>query len=372
MPKRGENIYKRKDGRWEGRYRIKSYSGKGTKYKSIYGKSYKEVKEKMMLQRQEEAVFFSRKKEPIFSDVLELWILENRLRLKGATENKYQNMIDMHIAPALGHIKVSELTTTNINAFLENKRKNGRLDGKGGLSASYIKSMSLVIQAALNYAVQEELCEPLRKSVFKLTIEKKEIHILNCAEQKQLEAYLLKDTDETKLGMLISLYMGLRIGEVCALAWEDIDFQEKILHVRHTVARVRAEEKDGAKTKLILDKPKTKTSMRDIPISEMLMKIFLQMKKSAKSPYVISAKASFVSPRTYEYRYHKILEECGLCSINYHALRHSFATKCVEAGVDVKTLSEILGHADVTITLNTYVHSSMEMKRKQLEKLMSE
>ena len=202
-------------------------------------------------------------------------------------------------------------------------------------------------------------------------MEKKEIPILNQMERKKLEMHLLNDTDETKLGMLISLYMGLRIGEVCALSWEDIDFQEEILHVKHTVARVRTEDGEQAKTKLILDTPKTKTSMRDIPIPSILMQILLQIKKIAKSPYVISTKSDFVSPRTYEYRYHQVLKECGLNSVNYHTLRHSFATKCVEAGVDVKTLSEILGHADVTITLNTYVHSSMDLKRKQLEKLIN-
>uniref|UniRef100_UPI00405786F7 tyrosine-type recombinase/integrase n=1 Tax=Agathobacter sp. TaxID=2021311 RepID=UPI00405786F7 len=372
MPKRGENIYKRKDGRWEGRYRIKSDSNETTKYKSVYGKTYKEVKEKMMLQKQEAATWQKRKNEPLFSDVLEMWILENRVHFKGATEHKYQSMIEMHISPGLGQIKVSKLTSSDIHAFLENKRKHGRMDGKGGLSVSYIKSMVLVIHAAINYAAEEGWCEPLRKPAVKLAFEKREIPVLNRVEQKQLESHLLKNTDETKLGMLISLHMGLRIGEVCALSWEDIDFQGEILHVRHTVARVRADANENAKTKLILDKPKTKSSTRDIPISSALMQVFSQMKLSAKSSYVISAKPGFISPRTYEYRYHKVLEECGLASVNYHALRHSFATKCVEAGVDVKTLSEILGHADVAITLNTYVHSSMDMKRKQLEKLMRE
>ena len=161
---------------------------------------------------------------------------------------------------------------------------------------------------------------------------------------------------------------GLRISEVCALRWNDIDFEAEILHVRSTVARVKGEGGDCA-TKLIIDRPKTKASLRDIPISRKLMGALISLYKKRKSEYVVSKKVGFVSPRTYEYRFHKIMMQYDMPAVNYHALRHTFATRCIELGVDVKTLSEILGHANVSITLNTYVHSSMERKREQLEKL---
>ena len=122
-------------------------------------------------------------------------------------------------------------------------------------------------------------------------------------------------------------------------------------------------------TKLIIDKPKTKSSVRDIPIPKRLMDILVLLYEKRRSEYVISDRAGFVSPRTYEYRFHKVFEKHQIKSVNYHALRHTFATRCIEHGVDVKTLSEILGHSNVSITLNTYVHSSMERKREQLEKL---
>ena len=138
--------------------------------------------------------------------------------------------------------------------------------------------------------------------------------------------------------------------------------------MRHTVARVKSEDSSNT-THLIIDTPKTKASIRDIPISSALLPILIKMKEKSISPYVISDTNSFVSPRTYEYRYHRILDKCNIQSVNYHTLRHTFATRCIEAGVDVKSLSEMLGHANVGITLNTYVHSSMEMKRSQLEKL---
>lgn len=179
---------------------------------------------------------------------------------------------------------------------------------------------------------------------------------------------MIHNIDETKLGILISLNTGLRIGEVCALSWDDIDFERQIFHIRSTVARVKSMD-SGVNSKLIIDKPKTKSSLRDIPIPSKLLTILVSMKKQSKGKYVVSAENSFVSPRTYEYRYHKILDEYNIPSVNYHTLRHTFATRCIEVGVDVKTLSEILGHANVSITLNTYVHSSMELKRQQLEKL---
>lgn len=166
------------------------------------------------------------------------------------------------------------------------------------------------------------------------------------------------------------VHMGLRIGEVCALTWDDVDFENEIIHIRSTVARIKNTQKVCEyKTHLIIDKPKTKSSLRDIPIPSSLLPLLLKMRKKACSRYVISDKETFTSPRTFEYRYHELLDICDIESINYHALLHTFATRCVEVGVDVKTLSEILGHADVSITLNTYVHPSIELKRKQMEKL---
>ena len=167
---------------------------------------------------------------------------------------------------------------------------------------------------------------------------------------------------------MISLNTGLRLSEICALKWSDIDFENAILHVRTTVARVR-NTGEGSKTKLIIDRPKTKSSFRDIPISSYLMKMLVSLYEKRKSEYVVSDQEGFISPRTYSYRFHKVLEKYNVKQVNYHALRHTFATRCIEHGVDVKTLSEILGHSNASITLNTYVHSSMERKREQLEKL---
>ena len=230
--------------------------------------------------------------------------------------------------------------------------------------------MASIIQSALQFAVDEGYCQPLKSTVCKPPLEKKDLRILTKDEQEQLEAFLYSSVDLVGVGIMISLYAGLRIGEICALSWEDIDLASGIIHIRHTIARVPCTDpQKDAKTSLIVDTPKTKASLRDIPISSLLQEQLATVKSS--TGFILTDSQTFVSPRTYEYRFHKVLDNCGIDQVNYHTLRHTFATRCIEAGVDVKSLSEMLGHANVGITLNTYVHPSMDLKRLQLEKLHS-
>lgn len=369
MPKKGERIYKRKDGRWEGRYRSGINRDGKSVYRSVYGKSYYEVKKKLSgCNESNELIEPKTQKSPMFKEVIAMWQKANQNRYKGATALKYDNLINSHILPMLGGYRLSEINTFVLADFMDSKLNAGRLDRAGGLSHSYVRSIMLIVFEIIDFAVREDMCEPLRTQLHKPIIEKSELEILDVCSQSYLERQLLLCPTETGVGILISLNTGLRISEVCALRWADIDFEKAILFVRATVARVKSNEKDKA-TALIIDRPKTKSSLRDIPISAKLMRVLIPLYEKRKSEYVISDKQSFVSPRTYEYRFHKILEQHHIKSVNYHALRHTFATRCIEYGVDVKTLSEILGHSNVSITLNTYVHSSMDRKREQLEKL---
>lgn len=373
MPKRGEHIHKRKDGRWEGRYKngVNNY-GK-TIYASVYGKTYTEVKSKLSahkLKKISEIANDNIIKEWTLKEAILLWHEANKVKHKGSTEMKYENLIEKHILPELGKMKLSSITPVVLSNYMDKKLTNGRLDKQGGLSPSYVRSIMLIITEVLDYAVSEQMCKPIRNPIHKPSIQKKELKVLNESEQHKLEFELIKKMDSIRLGILLSLYTGLRIGEVCALKWNDIDLDRKIIHVRSTIVRVKNRNvEDSFVTMLVVDKPKTKSSLRDIPISSNLMPILTSMQPSIQSIYVVSNANKFMSPRTYEYRFHRILDLCGISSINYHILRHTFATRCIEAGVDVKSLSEILGHSNVSITLNTYVHSSIELKRTQLEKL---
>ena len=372
MSRRGENIRKRKDGRWEARY-PSGVNEKGQKtYSSVYGNTYKEAKEKRnwVLQHQNSYPKVLSNK-PLFSDILALWIADNRIHLKNATIYRYSYLIETHILPELGGIQVDQITSTVINAFLAKKLSDGRIDGRGGLSTAYVRSIMLVINSALQFATENRLCNPLLTQIHKPPLQSKELAVLSKDEQRKLESVLLTDMNETKLGIYISLYTGLRIGEICALSWEDIDIANRTIYVRHTLTRIRVIGNGKTVTKNSIDTPKTKSSLRCIPICSTLAQVLNDYLPNVTSEYVVSNKAGFVSPRTFEYRYKKIMKESKISFINYHGLRHTFATRCIESGVDVKSLSEILGHANVSITLNTYVHSSMELKRAQIEKLVA-
>lgn len=371
MSKHGNNIRKRKDGRWEARIKYVDITG-NSKYHSVYAKSYKEAKEKKELFIKEQSnrnTTQSVKTRTLYCDVLDMWMESRFFNQKESTKLKYQNIITLHISPILGKLDISLLNDVVINRFLSEKKENGRLDGSGGLSNSYVKTMAIIISSSLSYAVEKGLREPLFAKIQKPVIVKKEIDILSEDEQRILEEKLNPNESLTALGVLIALNTGLRIGEICALKWEDIDLNNRILHVRHSIIRVKANNSSESKTELILGVPKTKTSVRDIPIHTKLQNIFNEVASYSNSQYVVSGTNNFVSIRTFEYRFHRLLALYRLTDTNFHSLRHTFATRCVEKNIDIKTLSEILGHANVGITLNTYVHPSFETKRTQLEKL---
>lgn len=370
MPRRGENIRKRKDGRWEGRYKVGVRENGKTKYSSVYGRTYSECKSKLESEKSLIAQGTKARYPKLrVKELLSTWLSINRMRIKKSTEAKYKNVIETHILPELGDVFISDLNSKTINNFLEKKLKSGKVNGRGGLSPSYVKTIAVIVESALKYAQSERYCLPLNSPIVKPLLKKKEVKILAPETQRALENVLLTDMNETKLGIFIVLQTGLRLGELCALKWNDVDFKSEIINVNNTVSRIRCDDGEKAKSKLIIDTAKTESSVRKIPISSSLMPILMKMYRSSASEYVVSTTQEFVGTRTFEYRYKSLLCKHGIPQINFHALRHTFATRCIEAGVDVKTLSEILGHANVSITLGTYVHPSMDVKRMQIEKL---
>lgn len=298
----------------------------------------------------------------------ELWKRYSKIHLKGSTYLKYSNLIDKHIIPELGDICISQINSVLLADFMNHKLKHGRIDKNGGLAASYVKNIMIIVTEIINFSIDEGYSSPIRIKLHMPKNEKGEIRVMDKINQKTLEDYLFSHLTPTNMGILLSLNTGLRIGEVCALKWSDIDFQKAILKVNSTVSRVKSDD-GSSKSKLIIDTPKTQSSIREIPIISQLIKPLIFLYETRNSEYIISAETSFVSPRTFEYRFHTVLKKCRISPFNYHVLRHTFATRCIEGGVNIKSLSEILGHANVSVTLNTYVHSSIERKRELLEKI---
>ena len=235
MSRRGENIHKRKDGRWEARY-IKHHDDDGkAKYASVYGKSYLEVKQKLRTIFQSNTDSHQMSDNCVyFKEVLFLWLENNRISLKPQTYAKYLYMIEHHIIGSIGNYDVASINSITVNQIIIEKFQTGRLDGNGGLSVSYIRTISFIVLAALEFATVQGYRAPFVGNVTKPKEQKKELPILSGKEQQILENFLYQNIDERKLGILISLYTGLRIGEICGLRWLDIDFENKTMHIRHT------------------------------------------------------------------------------------------------------------------------------------------
>ncbi len=350
MPRKGENIYKRKDGRWEGRYKV-GYNDSGTaKYRSVYGKSYQEVKTKLTPLKVAPVPTSSSGKLTV-KELFEEWLSAVRLKVKESTYANYRMKADKHILPEFGGLRYEQLTVQMLHNFIESKQEMG-------LSAKYVSDIVIVFKSMAKYISRVHGFRNPLADVILPKVTKTEMKLFSENQQNQLCNYLINNLNNTSICVLLSLYTGLRIGEICGLKWDDIDFEKSILTVRRTVQRIRTGIHG---TKLIVDTPKSRSSQRAIPIPRFLMDILRNL-RSSENFYILSGNSKITEPRTMQRKFKSIMKKADLPSINYHSLRHMFATNCIKLGFDVKTLSEILGHASVETTLNRYVHSSMERK----------
>lgn len=237
------------------------------------------------------------------------------------------------------------------------------------MSITTVKTYISVINSILSFAYDNDYkCVEHIKITFPKK-QKNELKILTQKEQKLLTAYLTKNIDLTKLAILFALYTGIRCGELCALKWGDIDLFNGIVSINKTMQRVQCDDKNY-KTKIIITPPKTTNSNRMIPIPKFLVSILKSFNPKNENAYLLTGlEDKFIEPRQAQNIFNKCLADCKIDKINFHALRHSFATRCIELGMDYKTLSEILGHANVSTTMNLYVHSSLTQKKKQMNKL---
>lgn len=360
MEKTCITITKRKDGRYVGKF-IVDYADNGKpQYQYVYGKTYEETENKVFIGRQIVSRFISDKYITV-SNVYKEWLNAVVNRVKESTLANYTNKFEKHILPEFGDIPCADMTARRINAFINKKIIDG-------LSASYVRDIFTVFKMMLKYAQEEYGFKLSLKNVILPKAERKQVEKINEKEQKKLVSYLKSNVSLTSFGIMLSLFMGLRIGELCGLKWEDVDFKDRILHIRRTVQRINSIN-GNRKTKIVISSPKSATSFRNIVIPDALMKYF-EMFRSEANNYILSGTDKPVEPRTMQYRYKKILRTVAVEDHNYHKLRHTFATISAEKGFNVKALSAVLGHSNVALTLNRYVHLDLDYERRLMNMCM--
>lgn len=373
MSRKGESIFKRKDGRWEGRY-IKSRNQQGKAiYGYVYGSSYGKAKEKLRQRAAGLELAPQTILEPVsvtmtFGALSETWLSSRHTNVKESTYIKYRNLLNKYIIPQLGAIMAVQITVDTLNEYYNWLLSEGG-EKKQGLSPKTISDVFSVVRSVLRYARLQKIPVSCTGTEISIRALHRELCILSTDEQAQLVEYLAARPSERNLGILLCLYTGIRLGEVCALRWEDISEREKTIYVHQTMQRLQLAEKGKKKTAVVVTPPKSQCSIRLIPIPPALQPVLDQLR--TESGYVLTGTEAYVEPRTMENHFKRVLKQAGLSDVNFHCLRHTFATRCVEVGFDIKTLSEILGHANITITMNRYVHPTMQMKRENMERLSS-
>lgn len=304
-------------------------------------------------------IIVSRRKRKDFEVVTEEWLKYKKNTVKKSTYYNYSYSVAKYLYPSFAGKNITKIK--NYNNFIEELSDT--------LSPKTVRDIVTKLKEIINFYEEEHNTKLNIKKMSLPKMNKKEIQILSNKEKQKLEKYCIQQNDLKSLGILICLNTGLRVGEVCALRWENVDFETRIIHVEKTIERIYSKEEN--KTIVIIDTPKSITSVRTIPINSKLYNILKQIRgKSKKTDFVLTGSSEhYVEPRNYQYHFKEILKRSKVKKYKFHTLRHTFATNCIEAGMDIKSLSEILGHADVSITLNIYVHSSDKAKRKYLEKI---
>lgn len=366
MSRKGVNIYKRKDGRWEGRYKKGVVPGGRSVYGSCYGKTYRDVKEKLekcKLQALTNKKNIKTESFKPFGEYCDSWLSVNKNKIKESTMVKYTVTINNHIKPYFGgyspQLITTEMTADFIDYLLTSKK----------LSVKTVKDIAVVLKSILNYISKNYGTALIDIVMPKYTAT--EIRVLSKEEQQRFFEYLITDIDKYKFGILFALMTGLRLGEICALRVGDISLKERVVVVRETMQRIKNLSGEGAKTKVVLSTPKSDRSVRVVPLTNTAYELCKEkVSKATPNAFLLTeSETKFIEPRVMQSKIKKYSMACGIEDMHFHVLRHTFATRCVEVGFEIKSLSEILGHSSPRITLERYVHSSIEFKKKNMEKL---
>lgn len=358
MAKRGENIYKRKDGRYEGRYiKGRKIDGKPI-FGYIYAYSYAQVKSSLQMVK---ASLGNRTSLKIigkgsFGEFMNYWLCSViKPKVKPSTFAQYYDRVHKHVIPSLGGIAVCKMSKTDVQEFIN------RLEQKN-LAASTIRNIAGTLFSAIKKARELSLLEEDPCLDIKLPENtNKKSAVLSRKEQLELEKKALASEDSVQLAVFLALYSGLRIGEICALKWKEIDLKQGTVTVERTLQRVRNVEGGDVKTLLIEGSPKSHKSRRTVPLPKGLTAYLKSFNKSTHL-YVLSGTAVPVEPRRLRSQFKKLIAQTGL-DIHFHCLRHTYATRCLENHFDIQTISELLGHSNAGVTMDIYAHSAMEHKR---------
>lgn len=303
-----------------------------------------------------------------YEEWLQEWICNYvKITAKQRTYTRYSEIINRHIGPNIGNRKISDLTAMDLQKFIAELLVNGNKKTGKGLSSSAVNSIITVIQSSFSVAYGLGIIENNpSKSIKRPKVIERRIECFSVAEQRDIEKTILSDSRLYMIGIIVCLYTGLRIGELLALTWQDIDFSNSTLSVTKTC--YDGKNVDGNFGRIV-DAPKTASSQRVIPLPKQIKELLKNMKRQCNSEWVITKRGELISVRTYQRNFSALLDKLHLGHRGFHALRHTFATRAIECGMDVRTLSEILGHKNPTITLNRYAHSLMEHKRNMMNKI---
>ena len=360
MSRKGENIYKRKDGRWEGRFIAGRMENGKIIYKSVYAKSYTEVKVLLQDKRIEFQENLRKKelettiKETSLTDFLAEWIENIRPKIKESSYIKYNSMIKHYIIPNIGEKKLSQISYSTLEEFtnqllLEGGSKNSVLSSKT------VNDTLTLLKSAFRYAENKYgliLCDFNQTPYHR---KEGQIRIFNQKEHEQLTSYLSSHSSYRNLGILLALFTGIRVGELCALTWENIHLDCGTITICQTMQRVEntnfKSRRTDMKTRVIITSPKSSSSIREIPLPTFLIDILKKTPHSERGFLLSDSEDIFIEPRNLQTHFKTVLKGAGIENANFHTLRHTFATRCVELGFDIKSLSEVLGHANVNICL---------------------
>ena len=297
-----------------------------------------------------------------FREVSGLWAQEKRMFVKRSTFAAYSLILTNHLVPAFGGM--TDVREESVQEFVLGKLESGR-------SSKTVKDMLIVLKMVMKFAAKHEYMPYRQIEVrFPTERERSELPVFSRADQKRVMKYLTENFSFRNLGVYICLSAGLRIGEVCALRWEDLDVARGVIVVDKTLQRIYFVEEKVRHTEVVIDTPKSADSMREIPMTKELLRILKPLRRIVNPAFfVLTNCAKPTEPRTYRNYYKKLMKEMGMPPLKFHGLRHSFATRCIEGRCDYKTVSVILGHSNISTTLNLYVHPNIDQKKRCVEQM---